>query len=134
VPVAESPEDAQKPDTVERVNERVQGERGYQAHPLHDGNLNMMSQAISLTGAFLVLGAYFALQRRWLASEHRLFNAMNFVGAGLLTWVAAEGGQLGLILVEGVWALLSLPGTIRRRNAGRGKAEATPGRRPDGRE
>ncbi len=84
----------------------------------------MIYQAMSLAGAFLVLGAYLALQRHWLGSEDRLFNVLNFVGAGLLTWVAVDGGQLGLILVEGAWALLSLPGAVgwrgRQRRAASG--------------
>ncbi len=75
----------------------------------------MIAQVMSLVGAFLVLGAYFALQRGWLAGEDRLFNLLNFVGAGMLTWVAVEDRRVGFILLEGAWALLSLPGAIRRR-------------------
>jgi hypothetical protein len=75
----------------------------------------MLFQAMSLLGALLVLGAYVALQRGWLASEDRLFSLLNFVGAGLLTWVAVEDRRIGFILLEGAWALLSLPGVIRGR-------------------
>jgi hypothetical protein len=38
---------------------------------------------------------------------------MNFVGAALLTWIAATERQVGLTLVEGAWALLSIPGVVR---------------------
>jgi hypothetical protein len=75
----------------------------------------MVTQAMSLVGAFMVLGAYFALQRGWLAGEDRMFNLLNFVGAGMLTWVAIEDRRIGFILLEGAWALLSLPGVIRSR-------------------
>jgi hypothetical protein len=75
----------------------------------------MLYQVISLVGAVLVLAGYVALQRRWLAGEDRLFNLLNFVGAGLLTWVAVVDRRVGFIILEGAWALLSLPGVVRRR-------------------
>ena len=82
----------------------------------------MVFQAMSLLGAFMVLGAYVALQRGWLRGDDRLFNLLNFVGAGMLTWVAVEDRRIGFILLEGAWALLSLPGVVRgRRDVGRGK-------------
>jgi hypothetical protein len=80
----------------------------------------MLFQATSLLGAFMVLGAYLALQRGWLRGDDRVFNVLNFVGAGMLTWVAVEDRRIGFILLEGAWALLSLPGALRRR----GKREA----------
>ena len=73
----------------------------------------MLHQLIGILGALLVLSAYLALQRRWLTIEQRVYHAMNFVGAGLLTWVAASERQIGLTLVEGAWALLSVPGLVR---------------------
>ncbi len=77
----------------------------------------MLYQVISLLGAILVLSGYVALQRGWLAGDDRLFNLLNFVGAGLLTWVAVVDRRIGFIILEGAWALLSLPGAIRRRRA-----------------
>jgi hypothetical protein len=73
----------------------------------------MLHQLIGILGALLVLGAYLALQRRWLTLEERVYYALNFAGAGLLTWVAANDRQVGLTLVEGAWALLSVPGLLR---------------------
>lgn len=73
----------------------------------------MMHQLIGLVGALLVLGAYFALQRRWLTLEQRVYHGLNLVGAGLLAWIAATERQVGLTLVEGAWALLSVPGLVR---------------------
>jgi hypothetical protein len=61
----------------------------------------------------MVLGAYFAYQRGWMGREDRAYNALNFVGAGLLTWVATLEWQWGFILVEGAWSLLSLWALLR---------------------
>jgi hypothetical protein len=74
----------------------------------------MLHQLLSVVGAGLVLGAYLALQRGWLASVDRSYNALNFVGAALLTWVAIADRRVGFIVLEGAWALLSLPGAVRR--------------------
>jgi drug/metabolite transporter (DMT)-like permease len=73
----------------------------------------MLFQVISLVGAALVLSGYVALQRRWLSGDDRLFNLLNFLGAGLLTWVAIIDQRIGFIILEGAWALLSLPGVVR---------------------
>lgn len=84
----------------------------------------MVFQATSLLGALMVLGAYFALQRGWLAGDDRFFNLLNFVGAGMLTWVAVEDRRIGFILLEGAWALLSLPGAVRgKREPGEREAD-----------
>ncbi len=73
----------------------------------------MLNQLLSVAGSLLVLGAYFALQRGRLTSDSRVYNALNFVGAGLMTWVAVAEWQIGFILLEGSWALLSAPGMLR---------------------
>ena len=75
-------------------------------------------QIISLIGAALILGAYLAFQRGWLERADRSFHALNLVGSALLTVVAVANWQLGFIILEGAWALLSIPGTIRPPRAG----------------
>ncbi|MGZ3478339.1 MAG: CBU_0592 family membrane protein [Polyangiales bacterium] len=75
----------------------------------------MPSQIASIVGAVLVLSGYLALQRGWLGREHRSFHALNFFGSALLTAVAVIDRRAGFILLEGAWALLSLPGLLRPR-------------------
>ncbi len=74
----------------------------------------MLNQILSIIGSLLVLGAYFALQRGHLTSDARAYSALNFFGAGLMTWVAVAESQIGFILLEGIWALLSFPGMLRK--------------------
>ena len=73
----------------------------------------MLHQVVSLAGAAMILAAYVALQRGWLPREDRRYNALNFVGSALLTWVAVADRQWGFIVLEGSWALLSLPPLLR---------------------
>jgi drug/metabolite transporter (DMT)-like permease len=73
----------------------------------------MLRQSVSLVGAALILAAYLALQRGWLPREDRRYNALNFFGSVLLTWVAVGDRNWGFIVLEGSWALLSLPPLLR---------------------
>jgi hypothetical protein len=72
-------------------------------------------QLIALTGAALVLIGYAALQTGKLGREDRLFNLLNFVGSGLLSWVAIVDRRWGFIVLEVLWALLSVPPLLRGR-------------------
>lgn len=74
----------------------------------------MFAQIVSVVGSLIILGAYFALQRGLIDSRQRSYSALNFLGAGLLAWVAIVESQVGFILLEGTWALLSVPGMLRR--------------------
>jgi hypothetical protein len=76
--------------------------------------MKLFDQLVSLLGAGLILAAYVALQRGTLPRESRMYNALNLVGSALLTYVAVKDGRAGFIILEGAWALLSLPGTVRR--------------------
>jgi drug/metabolite transporter (DMT)-like permease len=75
----------------------------------------LLDQLVSLAGAAMVLAAYLALQRGWMRREDRAYNALNLLGSVLLTYVAVKDRRAGFIVLEGAWALLSLPGTLARR-------------------
>jgi drug/metabolite transporter (DMT)-like permease len=78
----------------------------------------MLYQILSLVGAAMILAAYVALQRGKLDKDDRVFNLLNFVGAGLLTVVAVADQRWGFIILEGTWSLLSLPPLLRRPTQG----------------
>lgn len=74
----------------------------------------MLQQIISLLGAFLILAAYVANQRGWMGPRNPGYNLMNLAGALLLLWVALVDWRWGFILLEAVWALVSIPPLFRR--------------------
>ena len=76
----------------------------------------MFFQLVSVVGAGLLLAAYFALQRGMLHPGRRLYSLLNFAGSSLLLWVAVVDQRWGFILLEGAWALVSLPPLLARRS------------------
>jgi hypothetical protein len=74
-------------------------------------------QLISVMGALAILGAYAASQLGLADTSKPSYQVANFLGSAVLTVVAVIDRQLGFILLEGAWALVSLWGiaTILRR-------------------
>lgn len=77
----------------------------------------MLEQSLSVVGAFLILAAYAANQRGWLSPRNAAYNLMNLVGSLCLLWVAVVDVRWGFIVLETVWALLSIPPLFRRPQA-----------------
>ena len=69
-----------------------------------------MLQLISVLGALAILGAYAASQFGLVDTSKLSYQVANFLGSAVLTVVAVIGWQLGFILLEGAWALVSLWG------------------------
>lgn len=69
----------------------------------------MLFQTISLIGAALLLIGFVGMQIGRLRNDGPLFNSLNFAGSGLLAWVAIHDRRAGFIILEVVWALVSLP-------------------------
>jgi len=70
-------------------------------------------QIISLIGAALLLTGFVAMQLRRMRNDGAWFNLLNFVGSGLLAWVAIHDRRAGFIILEVVWALATLPALYR---------------------
>ncbi len=75
----------------------------------------MIGQAISLAGAAMILAAFAAQQAGRLKPADGLYLALNFAGSAILAWFALEARNLGLIVLEGTWALISLFSLLRAR-------------------
>jgi hypothetical protein len=71
-----------------------------------------MLQVVSVLGALAILAAYAANQFGLIGPSNLSYSAMNFVGSAVLAVIAVVEVQWGFILLEGVWAILSLWGMI----------------------
>jgi hypothetical protein len=81
-------------------------------------------QLIQVGGALMILAAFAAAQFRMLDVQSRFYLVLNLIGAAVLFWLALVEEQYGFVLLEGVWALVSLWGLTQ---VLRGRPAAGPG-------
>jgi hypothetical protein len=67
-------------------------------------------QVVSVLGALAILGAFAANLFGWIHPSNLWYSVANFLGSAVLTVVAVVDRQLGFLLLEGTWALVSLWG------------------------
>jgi hypothetical protein len=72
-------------------------------------------QLVSVLGSLLVLGAYMASQFGYLSAKGLAYAIANIVGSGFLAVVAALEEQWGFLLLEGVWASVTLVAVVRQK-------------------
>jgi hypothetical protein len=66
-----------------------------------------MDQVVQVFGSILILVAFAAAQRGALAADSRSYLVLNLVGSVILTILAARERQLGFLLLEFCWAVVS---------------------------
>lgn len=72
-----------------------------------------MDPLVQLAGALLVLLGYVLGQLGKLDPTSRRYLAVNFIGSALLAADAFDGRQWGFMLLNGVWAAISLVNLVR---------------------
>ena len=72
-----------------------------------------MIQAVSVLAALAVLVAYAANQFGLIGPSNLSYALLNFLGAVALAIIAVIEAQLGFLLQEGVWTLVSLLALVR---------------------
>ena len=77
-----------------------------------------VDQVVQVGGALLILIAYAAAQFSWLDARSRTYLVLNLVGAAVLAVLAYYEEQWGFLLLEAVWALVSLWGLIQALRGG----------------
>lgn len=72
-----------------------------------------MGQVVQVGGSLLILVPFVLAQLGRLTPSSLLYLVLNLVGSAVLAVDAALGGQWGFLLLEGVWALVSLVSLVR---------------------
>ena len=81
----------------------------------------LLIQLASLLGAGLILAAYAAHQAGRMGRDSLVYHMLNAVGGLVLCAVAIEACQIGFIVLEGAWTVISLGAivrSVRRRPSG----------------
>jgi hypothetical protein len=73
----------------------------------------MLEQTISMVGALSVLVGYAAQRFKYISSDSASYLLLNLVGGFILFLIAIDSRQLGFIVMEGAWTLISLSGLWR---------------------
>lgn len=73
-------------------------------------------QVVSLVGAILILVAYVGHQLECMRPQS-VYNLMNAAGLGILAYIAFRPFQIGFIIMETSWVIISLYALLRARRA-----------------
>jgi hypothetical protein len=73
----------------------------------------MVGQLLQIVGALMLLGAFAGAQLRLLRPDAFPYLILNLLGSALLAVLAYIEQQWGFLLLEGVWALVSLWSVLR---------------------
>lgn len=71
-----------------------------------------MDQVVQLVGAVLILAAFVAAQVRVMHPQSFVYLSLNLAGSAILAYLAWVDRQWGFLLLEAVWALVSLGGIV----------------------
>jgi hypothetical protein len=78
-------------------------------------NADLIRQGISFLGALLILIAYVGHQLGRINARRPSYNVMNAAGSAILAWIALHPFQIGFVVLESVWTVISLWALVRPR-------------------
>ena len=77
-------------------------------------NTELARQLFSFVGALLIMIAYGGHQLGWMNPRRAAYNVMNAVGSAILAWIALHPFQIGFLVLETVWTIISIWALFRR--------------------
>jgi hypothetical protein len=80
-------------------------------------NISLARQAFSFVGALLILIAYGGHQLNWMDARKATYNLLNAIGSAILAYIAFRPFQLGFVVMEVAWVIISLRGLVRLRSS-----------------
>jgi len=78
-------------------------------------DIGLGKQIFSFAGALMILVAYTGHQMSWMNSRSATYNILNAIGSAILCYGAFHPFQLGFVVLESVWTLISLWALLRPR-------------------
>ncbi len=80
-------------------------------------SMDLARQLISFVGALLILVGYVGHQLGWVNSRGAAYNILNAAGSAILAWIAFHPFQVGFVVLESVWTVVSIWALLRPRTA-----------------
>lgn len=80
-------------------------------------DISLARQAASFAGAMMILFAYVGHQLKRIDSRGALYNVLNAIGSAILAYIALRPFQVGFVVLESVWAVVSVYSFVRVRSA-----------------
>ncbi len=71
-------------------------------------NIVLARQMASFAGALMILVAYAGHQMKWMDDRRAVYNVLNAVGSTILAYIAFHPFQIGFVVLEITWALISV--------------------------
>jgi hypothetical protein len=78
-------------------------------------DIALAKQVVSFVGALLILVAYAGHQMGWMNPRSALYNVLNAAGSAILWYIAMHPFQIGFVMLEAVWTLISIYALLRPR-------------------
>jgi hypothetical protein len=75
--------------------------------------ISMWRQSASFVGAMLILVAYAGHQMGWMNPRRAAYNILNAVGSAILGYIAFHPFQVGFVVLEVTWTLISIYALVR---------------------
>ncbi|GIH04978.1 hypothetical protein Rhe02_30450 [Rhizocola hellebori] len=83
-----------------------------------------MTHLIQIAGSLLILSGFLLVQLGRLNPKSARYLTVNAIGSAVLAVDAAIGAQWGFLLLEGVWAIVSVAGLIHLALPGKERVRA----------
>jgi hypothetical protein len=76
--------------------------------------ISLARQLASFAGALLILIAYAGHQMKWMDSRRAAYNILNAIGSAILGYIAFHPFQIGFVVLEVTWTLISVYALVRQ--------------------
>jgi hypothetical protein len=80
-------------------------------------DISLARQLASFVGALLILVAYVGHQLTWMDSRKATYNILNAIGSAILAYVAFHPFQVGFVVLEVTWVLISVYALLKPANS-----------------